>query len=67
MQRSRKHIHLVYLLCSEIPLTKKVILIEIMLVGTFAGIFATYSAIAAIASPNAFTLPCFINVTSASG
>ena len=55
------------MLCSEIPLTKKVILIEIMLVGTFAGIFATYSAIAAIASPNAFTLPCFINVTSASG
>ncbi|XP_070199906.1 uncharacterized protein [Littorina saxatilis] len=51
----------------QIPLWKTVLLITIMVVGTLAGIFATYSAIKAIASPGAFTAPCFINVTAASG
>lgn len=51
----------------EIPIGKKVLLLEIMVVGIFAGIFSTYSAIKDLASPKAFTLPCFINITAASG
>ena len=53
--------------CREVPLGKTVMLIEIMVVGILAGATSTYSAIRDLASPNAFTLPCFINVTAASG
>lgn len=51
----------------HVPLHKKVALGEIMVVGILAGVFSTYSAIRDLATPDAFTLPCFINVTAASG
>ncbi|PVD28156.1 hypothetical protein C0Q70_10741 [Pomacea canaliculata] len=50
-----------------VPLFEKVANVEIMVVGLVAGVAATYSAILSLASPDAFTPPCYINITAASG
>ncbi|XP_041354276.1 amino acid transporter AVT1A-like isoform X2 [Gigantopelta aegis] len=48
-----------------IPLHTKVANYEIVLVGLVAGAAATYSAISGLASPDAFTLPCYVNIEKA--
>lgn len=50
----------------HISLHERVYLIEVMVIGIFAGAWATYSAFTAIIDPDAFTPPCYINITAAS-
>ncbi|XP_067675356.1 uncharacterized protein [Haliotis asinina] len=51
----------------DVPLHKRVALYEIVLVGLVAGVASTYSAFAGLLSPGAFTVPCYVNLTAASG
>ncbi|XP_023239379.1 amino acid transporter AVT1J-like isoform X1 [Centruroides sculpturatus] len=49
-----------------ISLHERVYLIEVMLIGIVAGVISSYSALNDIFKPDAFTLPCYINLTAAS-
>ncbi|XP_064594698.1 uncharacterized protein LOC135461499 [Liolophura sinensis] len=51
----------------HVPLHMKVMNYEILMVGVVAGIASTYSAITDLSAPGSFTLPCYINMTSAEG
>ncbi|XP_071113717.1 uncharacterized protein [Haliotis cracherodii] len=51
----------------HIPLHIKLLNYEIVFVGVVAGAASTYSAIAGLAQPGAFTVPCYVNITAALG
>ncbi|XP_064596417.1 uncharacterized protein LOC135463023 [Liolophura sinensis] len=51
----------------HVPFHIKVMNCEILIVGVVAGIASTYSAVTDLTAPGSFTLPCYVNMTSAEG
>ncbi|XP_021379870.1 amino acid transporter ANTL2-like [Mizuhopecten yessoensis] len=49
----------------HIPLWKRVLNYEIMCIGVIAGVAASMSAIINIVSPDSFSMPCYVNISSA--
>ncbi|XP_005091906.3 amino acid transporter AVT3B [Aplysia californica] len=50
-----------------VPLHQKVLLLEILIVGSVVGLMSTFSSVQSMASPDSFTVPCYINMTAACG